>query len=173
MPNFKKYVKTLYHFTDRANLPGIREHGGLLSWATLEERSIDVPRPGGNDLSHNLDSRFEGHRYVHLCFFNEHPMEYRARLDGRIVDPVFLTVDLSVLDRPGVLFAENVSNKSGVPLIDRETANETFDFEVMHGRPNFKDPEVMQRVLSARKYEVLVPDQVEVKFLTNLRYFKR
>ena len=172
MPNFTRYISTLYHFTDRSNIPCIREHGGLLSLAKLEEFVIDVPRPGGNDLSHRLDRRFKGHQYVHLCFLDEHPMEYVARKDGRLPNPVFLTVHPSILETPGILFTEGVSNKAGVPLIDRQTANEVFDFDVMHGRPNFRDPETMRRVQSARKYEALVPDQVGIKYLTNLRYFK-
>jgi hypothetical protein len=38
---FVRYpVTTLYHFTDRRNLPGIRELGGLFSFAKLKERRL-------------------------------------------------------------------------------------------------------------------------------------
>jgi hypothetical protein len=48
-PFLRYAITSFYHFTDRRNLPKIREHGGLYSLAMLREMEVEVPAPGGND----------------------------------------------------------------------------------------------------------------------------
>jgi hypothetical protein len=48
-------VTALYHFTDRRNLPNIRELKGLYSLAKLKEMQVAIPNPGGNKWSHDAD----------------------------------------------------------------------------------------------------------------------
>jgi hypothetical protein len=50
-------IPSLYHFTDRRNLPLVRELGGLYPIAELRERKIEIPAPGGNHWSQEADGR--------------------------------------------------------------------------------------------------------------------
>jgi hypothetical protein len=97
-------VPHLYHFTDRRNLPLIRELGGLLPTSELAKRGIKVPAPGGNQWSRDADQMRGMDEYVHLCFRANHPMEYLARQDGRIEDTIFLQIHPKVLQFQGALF---------------------------------------------------------------------
>lgn len=91
----------------------IREHHGLYSLAALRKMGVEIPVPGGNEWSHDADERRGLDQYVHLCFRPNHPMEYVARQDGRITDSVYLHIHPDVLHLEGVMFAADVSNKSG------------------------------------------------------------
>lgn len=157
-------IDALYHFTDRRNLLSIRQHG-LLSWYELIQRGIMPEAPGGNEVSHDEDERIGMDRYVHLCLFNEHPMEYIARKEGRIESSVFLRISPTVLHMDGVLFTDQVANKSGVQPVDLETAAETLDLEVIYRRTDWKDPMIQERRRTARKYEVLIPNSVPVNLI--------
>jgi hypothetical protein len=166
---FVRYgVRTLFHFCDRQNLPLIREHGGLYSLEYLDVMGITVPVPGGNDWSHEVDRRKGLHRYVHLCFHNRHPMEYRAREAGRIQNSIFLRIDSAVLKRPGVMITDDVSNKAGVILQPLDRASELIDFEVLFTRKEWRDPVIKARLQKARKSEILVPDFIPIALIRNL-----
>src|SRR5947208_649779 len=106
-----------YHFTDTRNLESIRAHGGLHPLATCRDEKISIAAPGGNDWSHEADERAGLDKYVHLCLRDEHPMEYRACQDGRIIKPIYLQIDPRVIQFEGIRFSPDVSNKSGVPLL--------------------------------------------------------
>lgn len=150
-------IRSIWHFTDRENLTLIEAHGGLLSVAELIDRGIQVPRPGGNDWSHDADRMKGVQKYVHLSFVSEHPMLYVARQDGRIKDPVWLEIDASVILEDGTRFTSDVSNKSGVQLLTSDEAATAVDFEVLFTRTNWRLPEIQTRLKAARKSEVLVP----------------
>ena len=154
----------LFHFTDRRNLPGIREHG-LLSLDRLRKSGIVPAAPGGNDWSHDADQRLGLHRYVHLCLMNQHPMEYVAKQEGRIEESVFLEVASVVLDLPGVLFSCDVSNKAGVETHPLARIDDFIDLEVVYQRTDGKLPDVQRRLQSMRKFEILVPDHVPARLL--------
>ncbi len=165
---FHKYrVATLYHFTDRRNLPLIRKHG-LYSTAKLKLKGMKIPAPGGNEWSQEADANKGVDRYVHLCFKANHPMEYLAREDGRIMDSIFLQIHPDVLQIKGVMFSAGVSNKAGVEIVALEKAYELIDFEVLYTRTNWKDPEIKRRLQRAEKCEILVPDHVPVGLIRNL-----
>lgn len=161
-------VTSFFHFTDRRNAPSIREHGGLYSLAALRTMGIPIAAPGGNDWSRDADTSRGLDRYVHLCFRPNHPMEYVARQDGRITDALYLQVHPDVLGKSGVLFTPDVSNKSGVEAIPVADALDMIDFKVLYTRTDWSDPEVQQRLRQAEKYELLVPDHIELKFIRNL-----
>jgi hypothetical protein len=111
-PSSKYSITAFYHFTDRRNLDLIRQLGGLHSWAKLNEMGVDVPAPGGNEWSHDADVSRGLDRFVHLCFRPTHPMEFRAREEGRIGDSIFLHIHPEVAESDGVMFTPDVSNKS-------------------------------------------------------------
>ena len=100
--DFKQVLKNygiqyLYHFTDRRNIPSIKRNGGLLSWNYCVQHKIDIPSPGGGNLSRQLDTSRNLQDYVRLSFTTQHPMMYIAMKDGRIDNPVILKIDPSVV----------------------------------------------------------------------------
>jgi hypothetical protein len=160
-------VRMLFHFTDRANLPSIREHG-LYSLAKLRKKGIKIAAPGGNELSHNLDEAGGLDKYVHLCFRSNHPMEFVARQDKRITDSIFLQIHPEVLYYDGVLFTDDVSNKAGVQTHSIEEARKFIDFEVLFTRTDWRDPAVKRRLDQAEKCEVLVPKHIPLDLIRNI-----
>jgi hypothetical protein len=168
-PNpFQRYVTTLYHFTDRRNLPSIRQQGGLYSLAMLRARGVADMHPGGNEWSHEADARVGVDRYIHLCLKPNHPMEFRAREDGRIQESIFLQVHPEVLDWPGVRYTPDVSNKAGVTNHSIEEAKQLIDFEVLFTRTDWRNPAIQQRLQQAEKCEILVPDHIPLALIRNI-----
>lgn len=163
-----KRVALLYHFTDRRNLPLIREHGGLYPMSRLKKKKIVVPAPGGNQWSQDADGIKGMDDYVHLCFRATHPMEYVAREDGRIKDSIFLQVHADVLLWDGVKFTAGIANKSGVEIHTMEEARKIIDFEVLYTRTDWRNPQIQKRLQQAEKYEVLVPKRIPLDLIRNL-----
>jgi hypothetical protein len=161
-------VTSFYHFTDRANSASIRHLGGLHSLAALREMGIEIHAPGGNDWSHDADRMKGLDQYVHLCLRPNHPMEYVARQDGRIANPIYLQVHPDILRIKGVMFTADVSNKSGVEIISLAKALDVIDFKVLYTRTDWTEPDVQRRLKQAEKYELLVPNHVPMKYIRNL-----
>lgn len=153
----------IWHFTDKSNLDLIIKHGGLLSLAKLEQKGIDIPIPGGNVWSHEADRLNGVHKYVHLAFVDDHPMLFRAKQEGRILEPIWLKIDSSVLLEDNVRYTSDVSNKYGVPTLQPEEAREQIDFEVLFTRTDWTNPEIQARRQAAKKSEILVPDFVPIE----------
>ena len=158
-----------YHFTDVRNVPSIRAHG-LLSLAHLRQRNILVPAPGGNEWSHEEDSRRALDQFVHLCFFKEHPMEYCARREGRLQQTVFLRISRTVICGEGVRYTKEVANKAGSRLLNLTEAVEDLDFEVMFKHTNWRDPSIQERMKAAKKSELLVPVVIPPRLITFPRH---
>ena len=163
-----KCIPLLYHFTDRRNLPSIREHDGLYPMTELRKKNIKVVAPGGNQWSQDADGIKGMDAYVHLCFRNNHPMEYLARQAGRIGDTIFLQIHPDVLTWDDVLFTDDVANKAGVETHTIEEAGKIIDFEVLYTRTNWSDPKVQARLQQAEKYEILIPEKIPLKMISNL-----
>jgi len=163
-----KRITLLYHFTDRRNLPLIREHGGIYPVTKLKKKNIKVPAPGGNEWSRDADSMKGMDAYVHLCFRNTHPMEYVARAEGRIGDTIFLQVHADVLTWDGVMFTADVSNKAGVEIHTIKEARKLIDFEVLYTRTDWSNAEIQKRLQQAEKYEILVPKKIPLDLIRNL-----
>ena len=91
-----KLKSSFYHFTDVRNLPSIRNHG-ILSMRAMRQMGSLPTAPGGNAWSQDADIGSGMDGYVHLCFFDEHPMEWLAKQDGRIERSVFLEISPEIL----------------------------------------------------------------------------
>ncbi len=159
-------IPKLYHFTDSRNLPSIRDRKAIYSMAKLRSFDLDVHFPGGNEWSLTADIGCGMNEYVHLCFRNQHPMEYRAKNDGQIERTAWLEIDPSVLERPGVLFCPGISNKAGMTTHSLAEAAEMIDFDVLYTRLDWKDPQVRERLHDAERYEFLIPDLIPIKYVT-------
>lgn len=167
---FRRYsVTAFFHFTDRRNLSMIREMGGLYSLVELRKRKVEIACPGGNQWSHDADALKGVDQYVHLCFRPNHPMEFRAREEGRIEQSIFLQIHPDVLAIDGVCFAPDVSNKSGVAIhpIRDAVKQKLIDFKVLYTRTDWSNPAIQARLQQAEKSELLVPDHVSMKYIRN------
>ena len=158
-------ISCFYHFTDIRNLNSIHQNGGLLRLSELRQRQIEIPAPGGNDWSHEADTRIGLDQYVHLCFISEHPMEYRAKQDNRIIQSVFLEIDPKIINCEGVFFCPDVSNKAGTPRLTIAEACKVMDFEVIYKRTDWRDPMIQERRKQAKKYELLVPIDIPLNMI--------
>ncbi|UES46800.1 DarT ssDNA thymidine ADP-ribosyltransferase family protein [Roseibium aggregatum] len=161
-------VPLLYHFTDRRNLPIIKEMGGLYPLSQLNEKKVKVPAPGGNEWSHDADAIKGMDNYVHLCFRSTHPMEFVARQEKRIADTIFLQIHPSVMQLEGVRFTNDVANKAGVESVAIAEAEAHIDFEILYTRTDWKDPVIKSRLSQAEKYEVLVPHVIPLACIRNI-----
>ncbi len=95
-------------------------------------------------------------------------MEYRARQEGRILEPRFLEINCSVLTFDGIRFTPDVSNKRGVELLTLAEACDALDFEVIYDRTDWRDPDIKQRRLAAKKYELLIPKCVPLELIAGV-----
>lgn len=161
-------VRCFYHFTDVRNLDSIRKAKGLFSFAELNRRNIPSAATGGNDWSHEADERVGVDEYVHLCLFSEHPMEYRAKQERRILESRFLEINSKVLTFDEIRFTPDVSNKRGVQLLTLAEACSTLDFEAIYDHAGWRDPEIKQRRLAAKKYELLIPKCVPLELISGV-----
>ena len=159
--------RSFYHFTDKRNLPGIRANG-LLSMRELRRRESLPLAPGGNQHSLDADEMSGMDAYVHLCMMDEHPMEYLAKKDGRIVETVFLKINPAILRMEGAMMTAEVSNKSGVEARPVAEVLPTLDLKVVYNRTDWKDPAVQERLKAARKYEILIPTSVPLNMILNM-----
>lgn len=87
-------IDCFYHFTALENIDSIRNSGGLYSWYYCQQNKIQIPTPGGNNLSRQLDSRFGLQNYVRLSFCDDHPMSWQLR--QRRINVVFLKISTEV-----------------------------------------------------------------------------
>ena len=162
-----KNPQCLFHFTDLRNLDSIKQHG-LLSADQLAQRGINPPAPGGNDWSVDADQLKGMHQFVHLCFWDEHPMEWVARQDNHIGKTKFLQIDPEILRTVGVKVTDDVSNKSDVEPMTLEQGVPALDLGVIFERTDWRNPEVQERLKASRKYEILIPDGVPLSMIRNL-----
>lgn len=162
-----KGVKKLYHYTDKENIPLIRSCGGLLSFRSLTERSIEPPRPGGDVVSHMIDGANHTDNYVHLCFSPKQYSLDAAIKSGNIKNPRILEISLealhgsipvySVLNSASTLYESIVS--SGIQVLS-QIHIDTALREDLNSIP-----------LTERKFhqaEVLVENQVPLKYILNI-----
>jgi hypothetical protein len=156
------------HFPDRRNLASIGQHG-LLSMKELRKRGIEIPAPGGNQLSMELDVACGMDAYVHLCFKTGHPMEKRARDEGTIQDLVHLHIRPDVIKIRGALITNDVANKSGITPGLAADMLDKIDLEVLYKWSNWKDNAILDRLKAAEKCELRIPEHVPLEYILNIQ----
>lgn len=155
----------LYHFTDEVNFPSIRQKG-LVSKERMRAEGWWPPlATGGNALSQELDAYRGVSRYVSLCFTRGHPMLYHAKREGRLPNPWYLGISPEVLRIEGTLVCFGVANANDATWLTVAEAAKQLDAEVIYRRTNWSDPAVQQRLQAARKFEILVPNEVPRKLI--------
>ena len=163
-------IRYLYHFTDRRNIPSIKRHGGLLSWNYCEKHKIDIPNPGGGNLSRNLDEMRNLQDYVRLSFTTEHPMMYVAMKDGRISNPVILRIDPSVVYLQHTMYADmNATTTKRTPNIGKSLEDfKKIHFSTVKAHKHFDLDENERPYFQA---EVMVMTFIPKKYIINLDTF--
>jgi hypothetical protein len=160
----------LYHFTDTRNVLSIRKHGGIYSLEQCEARGIEIVAPGGDDNSQQSDRSNGMDEYVHLCLRSEHPMEYRARTDGRIEKSIFIRVSGKVLEGDGVRFVPGMSNRRGIDtyLLEeaiRDNHIEDIDLDALYKWTDWSTGDNYSRRVRAEKFEIIVPDFIPLDLI--------
>lgn len=161
-------IGKLYHFTDRENLESIIRNGGLYSWADCESKHIGIAKPGGSDVSRQLDRRDGLQNYVRVSFTERHPMMYVAMNDGRISNPVVLEIDPQVIWWSQTRYADRNATKNGARV-----GSELADFEAIHfgsvkAKTHFDLSDDEQPYYQA---EVLVKNHIPLEYITNIGNF--
>lgn len=158
-------IRYLYHFTDRRNIPSIKQHGGLFSWHYCKKNNITIPCQGGDYDSQELDKKYGLEDYVRLSFCNDHPMAYRLQQSGSYIVILKIGVDVALLK--GTLFSDiNAADKlhtHGGELDDlkRVNFNATKRNYVRKDDDDFK----------SHQAEVMVKTFVPKKYIVNLDNF--
>lgn len=160
--------RCVYHFTDSRNISLIKKAGGLCSLRKLTEQNPEGIFFGGNQWSHEADECKGVDEFIHLAFANDHPMAYRAQQEGRIENICWLTISLNILTEAVVVFTNDVSNKSGVPLLSNDEAREAIDLEGLFDHLDFTIEKNKIRKNNARKSEILVKDFIPLSYILNI-----
>jgi hypothetical protein len=150
----------IYHFTDKRNIPEIKKQEGILPRFLINNAYI----PGGNQWSIDADNYTGMQNYVHLCFLNDHPMEWMAREEGRI-DSIWLEISTDVLDLAGVKYCASVANQSGAVYLTSQQAIKIMDFDHLFNWYDFSIAENKERHNEAKKYEILIPQKISLNYI--------
>jgi hypothetical protein len=154
-----------YHFTDKKNLPLIREHG-LLSTSQLRARDLYDDVITGGDANSLESDRLKGtDQFVCLCLTDSHPMEYVARTGDRKLNPIYLEIDPEVIRLPGAMVTSAPSNQNGVERMEPTVGLDELDLPVVYTWLKWKDAKIMDRLKIARKYEILIPTSIEPRYI--------
>jgi len=176
--DFKKVVISngivnLYHFTDYENWASIKKHGGLYSWDYCNRNNIQIKRPGGGQLSRDLDMRYNLENYVRLSFQQDPPLLYTLTKNGQIKNPISLIIDSSVIYWENTKFSDENATSNDV-LIGSDLA----DFEEIHFEKAMKSYNPLQDVDDKPFFqaEVLVKEHIPIKYIVkpvkmNIRRF--
>jgi uncharacterized protein len=97
-------IRCFYHFTEISNIEQIKKMGGLFSWEYCKKNNIQIPRPGGGEISRRLDLKYDLQNYVRLSFCEHHPMIYKLRQKG--YNLILLRIAIDVAFWEGTLFSD-------------------------------------------------------------------
>ena len=158
-------ISCFFHFTDSSNIDSIKKNGGLYSWSYCLKNGIDISRPGGDELSRQLDKRFSLQDYVRLSFCKEHPMKFICIKSKRILNPVNLEIDTSVAEFEHTLFSDINAAANDHNLGTSYVFLNSLDFSVL--KKNYFD----LSEIGKKKYqaEILVRTWIPSKYILNLK----
>ncbi len=162
-----KIVK-LYHFTDRDNLDSIIKNGGLYSWMDCERKGIKIAKPGGDQLSRDLDRRDDLQHYVRISFTTQHPMMFVAMRDGRVSNPVILEIDPEVIYWQDSKYANMNATRNGANRGNTLEDFKKIHFQSVKARSHFDLAEEEQPYFQA---EILVKNFIPLEFIKNIGNF--
>jgi hypothetical protein len=155
-------VEKIYHFTDKDNLSSIRVNGGLYSWSHCENNDIHIARPGGNQVSRNLDRENGLEDYVRLSFVKKPPMYHVAKRDGRIQNSVVLEISPEVVLWESTLFSDGnaIANRAKIGGEPQDLSQIRFDILRQSNWTTESEKHYWQA-------EVLVKNHVPLRYMSN------
>ena len=157
-------IEYLYHFTDISNIDSIKGNQGLYSWEFCVKNNISIAKPGGDELSRSLDKRKGAENYVRLSFCKNHPMEFVAKKEGRIPNPVKLFCDTELIYHVGTKFCNMNATKNEAIISDSLEYFSNINFGLFK-RSYF---DLIQSEKSQYQSEVLVYEHIPSKYILNL-----
>ena len=120
-------------------------------------------RPGGNELSRDLDSRKGLGDYVRLSFARDTPMMHVAQKDGRLKSPYTLEVDPEVMCWAGTLLSDGNATANSVKVGPGAGGLGHVRFDVLNKRRWEGDAEK-----HFKQAEVLVLRHLPAEYIRNL-----
>jgi hypothetical protein len=162
-------IAKLYHFTDVRNLPMIKKLHGIWSTAKLRKGRTEFS-PGGNQWSLDQDVNTGMDYYVHLCWDKNHHMEKNIRERDKDIKLFYLEIDRLILYEKGVVFTPGVANAVGMAkyTIQEAVAGEMIDYDAINRKiGSLRDSSNQARRQKAERTEILVPERVPMKWITN------
>lgn len=166
-----KGISCFYHFTDRSNLPSIRQRGGLFSWAYCKKQGWQINRPGGSSESRGLDMAAGKQDFVRLSYNKEHPMLFIAKKEGRIEDPVYLVIDVEVAYLKNTEFSDKnaAARTKYQPKIGRSLEHlGNTRFDILEKAKRMKHYNLEDQEKPYNQAEVLVKAWVPARYIKNL-----
>lgn len=157
-------ITKLYHFTDKANLPSIKQYGGLYSWDYCSRNNITIPKPGGSPTSWILDKGKGLQNFVRVSFVKDHPMLFVARNDGRIENPVVLEIKLDVIYLKNTKYANQNAAKNGVIADGSFEQFNSINFPILRRR--YFDLSTDEKPYY--QAEVLILEKIPIEYITNI-----
>ena len=166
----EKYnITKFYHFTDRDNIASIIKNGGLFSYGDCIKRGIRINKPGGSELSHELDFKENLQNYVRVSICKKHPMMFTAIQDERIVNPVILEIDTDVLFIEGNIFSDKNAVRKDACKGKSFADFSKIHFNTVKQRNQFEVDEEEQEYYQA---EILVPHHIPLNYILNITDFQ-
>ena len=156
-------IKSIWHFTDKSNLASIEKYG-LLCLREILTEDVHVSCFGADDLSHSLDIDRGLDQFVHLSFVKDHPMYHVAKRDGRIPNPIWIEIDLSVLHVDNTIFSDEVANGRGASIFSADKLEKMIDFETILYEKDFWIRK------EARKAEIMVANNISYENIKGIYY---
>lgn len=161
-------ITKLYHFTDRDNLESIIQNGGLYSWKDCEDKGITIPKPGGDQLSRQLDERTNLQNFVRISFVRHHPMMYAALNEDRISNPVVLEINPEVILWKDSQYADRNATRKEAKIGNDLDHLKAIHFDAVKARQQFDLDDDEQMFFQA---EILVKNHIPLEYITNIRDF--
>jgi hypothetical protein len=167
--DFKKIIeqnniRTIYHFTDIANIDSIKQHGFLYSWDYCKRNGIEIPKPGGSLDSQQLDVRKGLQNFVRLSFIKDHPMMYVLMRDGRISNPKILEIEPKLIFFKTTKFTTQNAVRNG---IFGESSLEKFK-EIKFNIFNSRYFDLGDEDKHNYQAEILILEKIPIRFIRNI-----
>ena len=160
-----KNIKSLYHFTDKSNLESIIKNEGLYSWKACEYMGIKINKPGGNQLSKNLDVYHGLEDYVRLSFVENHPMMFIAKSEGRIDNATVLKINPVVILWEETRFSNMNATRNGHIQGGLIQHFRNIKFEIIKVTDYFKLSDQTKPYYQA---EILVKSFISIEYIKNI-----
>jgi len=147
----------LLHYTHTDNLKGIVNADCIIySQHMLDQLNIQNTHITDSN-SNSIDRRKGYDKYVFLIFSESHPLIYRKQCEGVPIDSI--SIDISILDVPGVKIADRIATDNRVILYTVQEALIKLDIA------NAKNERINDRDIwdIVKKYEILVPNHIDLK----------